>query len=203
MTSNSPGTYTLDAETLKLNAYRLLCLFYANAEIARTSDPEKPTDAAASLERQFFAREMTGLLLSIAIGVRVMDDQMSSLEPDNKLRRSYLAKRDQVNKTRHCMMFDEMPLREVCNKIIHAVVVEPHSTEGKGSHRLDEYNCQGYYEEQNESPDEEWAGPESVKWNHLSGNIRLGGLRRNEQWWQLLMVPEFVDAVYGLVASDA
>ncbi|CAG9933968.1 hypothetical protein [Candidatus Nitrotoga arctica] len=199
MTSNSPRTYTLDAEKLKLNAYRLLCLFYANTEIARTSDPEEPTDAATSLERQFFAREMTELLLSIAIGIRVLDDQMLSLEPTNDLRVSYLAKKEQVNKARHCMMFDEMPLREVCNKIIHAVVVEPHSTEGTGSHQIDKYNWQGYSEAKDQSPDEEWAEPEPVKWNHLSGNIRLGGSRKKEQWWLLLMVPEFVEAVYGLV----
>ncbi len=94
MTSSSSGTYTLDAEKLKLNAYRLQCLFYANLEIARTSDPDEPTNAAALLERQFFSREMTELLLSIAIGVRVMDDQMLALNPDNELRIKYLAQRD-------------------------------------------------------------------------------------------------------------
>ena len=203
MTSKSPGTYTLDAENLKLNAYRLLCLFHANVEIARTSDPEDPIDAAASLQRQFFAREMTALLLSIAIGVRVMDDLMLSLEPDSQLRARYLARRDQINKKRNCMMFDEMPLREVCNKIIHAVVVEPHSREGTGSHQIDEYNWQGYSEAKDQAPDGDWSEPKPIVWSHLSGNIRLGGSRRKEQWWQLLIVPEFVEAVYGLFAADA
>jgi hypothetical protein len=203
MTSRSPGTYTLDAEKLKLNAYRLLCLFHANVEITRTSEPEDPKNAAALLQRQFFAREMTELLLSIAIGVRVMDDLMLSLEPDTPLRINYLRKRDQINKTRHCMMFDVMPLREVCNKIIHAVVVEPHSTEGMGSHQIDEYNWQGYSEAMGQVPDEDWPEPEQIKWSHLSGNIRLGGSRGKDQWWQLLMVPEFVEAVYELVAADA
>lgn len=193
--------YTLDAEKLKLNAYRLLCLFYANMEIARTSDPEQPTEAAALLERQFFAREMTELLLSIAIGVRVMEDQMLALATDNEFRVRHLAKRDSVNKTRHCMMFDEMPLREVCNKIIHAVVVEPHSTEGMGSHQIDENNWQSYAEEKDYSPEKTWDEPEPIKWNHLSGNIRLGGSRGREQWWQLLMVPTFVEAVHELVAT--
>jgi hypothetical protein len=201
MTFSFSGTYTLDAEKLKLNAYRLQCLFYANMEIARTSDPGNPTNAAALLERQFFSREMTELLLSVAIGIRVMDDQMLALNPDNELRIKYLAQRDFVNKKWRCMMFDEMPLREVCNKIIHAVVVEPHSTERAGSHQTDEYNWIGYWEAKEESPEEAWTEPESVKWNHLSGNIRLGGSRGKVQWWHLLMVPDFVEAVYELVNS--
>ena len=203
MTSNFPTTYTLDVEKLKLNAYRLLCLFHANVEIARTSDPEDPSDAAASLQHQFFAREMTELLLSIAIGVRVMDDQMLSLSPENELRRRYLVKRDQVNKTRHCMMFDTLPLREVCNKIIHAVVVEPHTTEVTGSHQIDEYNWHGYSDAMDQALGESLPEPAPVKWNHLSGHIRLGGSRGKDQWWQLLILNEFVEAIYGLVAAEA
>lgn len=44
--------------------------------------------------------------------------------------------------------------------------------------------------------------PKPVKWNHLSGSIRLGGFRGKEQWWHLLMVSEFVEAVYELVSND-
>lgn len=196
------GTYTLDAERLKLNAYRLLCLFYANMEIARTSDPKAPVDPAAMLEQQFFSREMTELLLSIAIGVRVMDDHAKLLPDTSRLRIDYLARRDAVNKHRHCMMFDMMPLREVCNKIIHAVVVEPHSTEGTGSHQIDEYNWHGWSEERDQSPGHIGPEPDPIEWKHLSGNVRLGGSRGNEQWWQLLMVPTFVEAVYELVSAD-
>lgn len=202
MPTSLPGTYTLDAEKLKLNAYRLLCLFYANIEIARTSDPNEPTNAAALLERQFFSREMTELLLSIAIGVRVLDDQMMALPADNKFRLEYMARRKLVNTTRHCMTFDMMPLREVCNKIVHAVVVEPHSTEGTGSHIIDENNWEGWSEAREQSSDNVGLEPDPVvKWNHLSGNIRLGGTRGKDQWWQLLMVPEFVEAVHELVST--
>jgi hypothetical protein len=79
-----PSTYMLDTETLKLNSYRLVCLFYANKEVSRTSDPEQPDAGAAKLERNHFAREMTYLVLSIAIVVRVLDDQMRAL-PENEL----------------------------------------------------------------------------------------------------------------------
>ena len=36
------STYALDKETIKLNAYRLLCLFYANKEIARLLSVASP-----------------------------------------------------------------------------------------------------------------------------------------------------------------
>jgi hypothetical protein len=60
------GTYELDAEQIQLNAYRLGCLFFANKEIARRSDPSAP-NPIAGLEQKFFAREMSHLLLQIAI----------------------------------------------------------------------------------------------------------------------------------------
>lgn len=201
MTSNLPLTYTLDAEKLKLNAYRLLCLFHANKEIARTCNPKFPTEAAALLERQFFPREMTELILSIAIGVRVMDDQILSLPEDDEFRIKYLGKREHVNQTRHCMMFDDMSLRDTCNKIIHAIIVEPHSTEGVGSHKFDEYIWQGYSEKMVSSTEGACCAPSPVKWNHLSGYIRLGGSHGKRQWWQLLIVSEFVEAVHELVEA--
>ena len=106
MSSDPQGKYSLDAERIKLNAYRLLCLFYANKEISQTSDPVDPTNSAALLERHFFAREMTDLLLSISIGIRVLDDQMLSLSPNSSFRKLYLARRDAVNSVHSCMMFD-------------------------------------------------------------------------------------------------
>jgi hypothetical protein len=163
MSSIPPGTYTLDAEKLKLNAYRLLCLFYATMGIARTSDPEKPNDAAATLERQFSSREMTVLLLSIAIGVRVTDGWVIALPSDNKFQIEYIERRDLVNAYWHCMMFNIMPLREVRNKIIHAVVVEPHSTPGSGSHQIDEHNWHGWSEARDQSPDDVGPEPEPIE----------------------------------------
>ena len=93
-----PSTYTLDTETIKLNAYRLLCLFYANKEIARLSDPNTRADPASQLERVFFAREMTHILLNIAVGLRVLDDQIRSMHPSEKQREAYLLA---LNKVAH------------------------------------------------------------------------------------------------------
>ena len=71
---------------------------------------------------------------------------MRALPLDSEYRAAYLARRDEVNRRHRCMMFDEMSLRDVCSKIIHAIVVEPHFTEGSGSHQVDEYNWMAWSE---------------------------------------------------------
>lgn len=198
-----PSTYTLSTETIKLNAYRLLCLFYSNKEIARLSDPDQRGDPASALEKSFFSREMTHLLLSIAIGIRVFDDQMTALETIDPIKQKYLQIRDGVNKKHNCMMFDTMSLREVCNKIIHATTAEPHTQEGTESHFLDEYNWLGWSEAQDESKGQAGPEPESIKWKHLTGNIRLGGKHLKKQWWHFLMVPVFVEAIVELLTTES
>lgn len=185
------SSYTLDRDSIKLDAYRLICLFYANKEIARRSDPTNEfPDSAARLEKAFFPREMSRLLLSIAIGLRTLDDQMRNLRADASERVKYIAARDRANRLQ-CMMFDEMPLREVCNKIVHATVVEPHTREGVEPH---EYDLLAW-----EASDDD----ASIGWEHLSGNIRLGGKKAGEQWWHLLEVPIFVEAVYKQLSDEA
>jgi hypothetical protein len=177
-------------------------LFYANKEIARLSDPEQRDDAASQLERTFLAREMTQLLLSIAIGVRVLDDQMKGLPVAEPLRQAYFRRRDEVNRRHHCMMFDEMSLREVCNKVIHATTVESHSTTASESHQIDEYNWLGWSEAEEQSPGEVGPEPDPIEWEHLTGNTRLGGQQGKEQWWHLLEVPSFVEAVFELLQPE-
>ncbi len=71
-----PSSYVLDREAIKLNTYRLICHFYANKEIARHTDPDTRDDAIARLKDNYFFREISRLLLEIAISLRVLDDQM-------------------------------------------------------------------------------------------------------------------------------
>jgi hypothetical protein len=196
---DQPGTYTLDAETLMLNAYRLLCLFYANKEIARLSDPSRRDDPASRLEQQFFDREVTTVLLNIAVGLRVLDDQMKALPVRSPARIAYITARDEINSRHSCMMFDDMSLRETCNKIIHATTVEPHSAQGAESHEIDSHNWLSWADVHDQSPDEAGPEPEPIEWHHLSGHIRLGGQQNNKQWWHLLDVPVFVEAICGLL----
>lgn len=184
-----PGlsSYILDRETIKLDAYRLVCVFYASKEIARQSDPtgEYP-DAAVRLEASFFAREMSRLLLSIAIAVRTLDDQMQRATGEAPLLVAYRKARESADRFAF-MEFESMPLREACNKIIHANVVEAHTREGTEPHAYDEM----YSEDTSES--------ERLAWSHLSGHVRLGGTKGGKEWWCLLHVPTFVEALYALL----
>lgn len=196
-----PSTYVLDRESIKLNAYRLICYFYANKEIARQSDPDQRNDAIAKLEDCYFFREMSRLLLEVAIAVRTLDDQIKMVVQTADIRISYDAAMEKVNQRYSCMMFDEMTLREVCNKIIHAKVVEPHIQEGEeGGHEIDNYNMLGWWDAVDLSGDEDIPHPEPIKWKHLTNNIRLGGTHRGNQWWCLLQVPAFVRAIGELLA---
>jgi len=187
------GTYQLDSEHIKLSSYRLGCLFFANKEIARLSDPRTP-NAAAQLEQQFFVREMSHLLLQIAISLRVMDDQFLALPINDPKRSEYLRRRDETDKLYRCMMFDEMPLREVCNKVIHATTVEPHLTEAQGTHHVDDMvNAYSSHE------DVGFAEWDPIKWHHLTGNIRLVGRKGRDDWYHLLQVPIFIEAISSLL----
>tara|TARA_R110002167_G_scaffold361651_1_gene580174 strand:+ start:59 stop:319 length:261 start_codon:yes stop_codon:yes gene_type:complete len=80
-----PSSYVLDREAIKLNAYRLICHFYANKEIARHTDPDTRNDAIAKLEDNYFFREISRLLLEVAISLRVLDDQMKNLRLDRPM----------------------------------------------------------------------------------------------------------------------
>lgn len=181
------GTYTFDRASIRLDAYRLLTLFYANKEIARQSNPETRHEAASELEREFFPREMSRLLLNIAIALRALDDQMNALPAADPKRQRYLMTRDHVNAKHACMLFDSMTLREVCNKVVHANIVEAHSQAGTEAHKIDEYR----------------DGEEPTRWEHLSFNVRLGGKKGDENWYHLLKVPAFIAAIAELMAEPA
>jgi hypothetical protein len=198
------SAYVLDRESIRLDAYRLLCLFYANKEIARQSDPVNHyPDPARSLELRYFPRELTRLLLSIAIAVRTLDDQMERLPRGSADRDKYMRARESTNRQHLCMMFDEMTLREVCNKVIHATVVEPHSQQGAEAHHYDELMWEAWQHDHDEANSFQAEQPEPLPWEHLSGNVRLGGRYKGKQWWHLLEVPTFVSAVSDLLREDA
>lgn len=182
-------TYELDLEQLRLNLYRLVCLFSANKEIRSRSDPAAPS-ASAQLEERYFPREMAHLLLNVAIGLRVLDDQMRYAEPSER-RDRYLKQLEAANRKHKCMLFDDdMGLRDVYNKIIHASVAEPHVVPAQGGHLLDDLAEWDRLESGRNDP------VDPVQWRHLSGNIRLGGRHGAQQWWHLLNVEIFAASVH-------
>ena len=99
-------------------------------------------------------------------------------------------------------MFDEnMPLREVCNKIIHATRVRPDFTIGETPHRDDEYAYLAWIEEREHSADFAEPEPNPIKWQYLSGIVHLAGERNGEPWAHLLEVPSFVHAIDDLLGD--
>jgi hypothetical protein len=194
------ASYVIDRESIKLDAYRLLCLFYANREIARRSDPvgEFP-DAAAKLEEVYFGRELTRLLLSVAVALRTLDDQMQGLPDPDETRVKYMAARQIANNQFTSVLSDSLPLREVCNKIIHAVSVEPLHTDGQQPHEYDEMMMDSWREHRD--PDSDAEPPRELGWQHLSGFVGLSGTKGRERWAHVLCVPTFIEAIYVLLSD--
>lgn len=194
------ASYVIDRESIKLDAYRLLCLFYANREIARRSDPVKEfPDAAAKLEDDYFARELTRLLLSIAIALRTLDDQIQGLPESDEARAKYMAARHTANNDFPCVLSERLPLREVCNKIIHAITVEPFQTEGQHPHEYDEMAMDSWREHRD--PDSNCQPPLALGWQHLSGFVGLSGTKGRERWAHVLCVPTFIEAIYASLSA--
>jgi hypothetical protein len=195
-----PSKYILDKENIKLNAYRLICHFYANKEIARCSDPESRDNRITKLEDKFFFTEISKLLIEIAISLRALDDQMNSLPPESEIKKAYNIAMGNINSHYSCMMFENMKFREVCNKIIHTEYVEPHFNEQKnGEHEIDHYNWLGWSYEVEDSGNQTIPKPDPIIWKHLSNNVRLGGKQHRKQWWYLLEIPIFVKAISELL----
>jgi len=197
------STHILDRELIKLNAYRLLTLFYANKEIARLSDPNRRDDMTSKLEKTFFSREMTKYLLNISIGVRVLDDQMKTRPADDPMRQKYFSEINKINQEYHCMMFeDEIDLRGACNKIIHAITVVPREVERFGSHVTDEYNSLGSGDVDEQLAVSSGFDNHATTWKHFSGDIHLRGWHNGKEWTSLLQVPIFVEAVFNFLQTQ-
>ena len=196
-----PSRYVLDRESIKLNAYRLICHFYSNKEIARQSEPGIPSNGIARLEQRYFYREVSHLLLNIAMSLRVLDDLMKGMEASSELKKAHYKAMDNVNQRYLCMMFDDMNLRQVCNKIIHADIMEPHLMESKdGTHLNDSFNWLAWAESNEGNYDKEIPKPDPIEWRHLTNNVRLVGKYNNKEWCHVLVVPVYVEAVSELLA---
>ena len=183
------GSYVIDKNAILNKTYRLLCLFFANKEIARRSDPDDPEAPLKALERRFFEGEVSRLLIEIAVAIRVLDDQMKRLHKADEARKIYEKHLAKVDKYQFGLFDDlKLNLRKTCNKIIHSDVMEPHTKEGWEPHEFDSEALYG-------------DGDQSINWEHLNGYVRLAGRERKEEWYVLLDVEVFVTAVYE-ICSD-
>jgi len=180
------GKFILDTSIILQKAYILLCIFFANKEIARSSNPDDENDPLSLLESRFFESEVSRLLLELAIAIRVIDDQVKKLPVKNKSRIEYYALKEEVDKYEYGL-FDNinLDLRKTCNKIIHSEVLEPHTSEGSEAHKLDLAASYGGY-------------PREINWEHYNGYVRLAGIEKDTEWFVLLDIEVFVRAIVVL-----
>jgi hypothetical protein len=132
------------------------------------------------------------LLIEVAVAVRVIDDQMKRLPADSSERMEH-ERRSLAVKDYSFGMFDDLglDLRKTCNKVIHLDVMEPHTTIG---HELHTYDLAHIHEDD---------PPRSIDWKHLNGYVRLAGTDRGKEWYVLLDIEVFVQAVMEVLGPPA
>ena len=182
--------YIIDRADLLKKSYNLLCLFFANKEISRRSDPTDENAPLSSLDKMFFVRESSRLLIEVAILIRVIDDQMKLADKnDSEVIRYHTAKK-RVDNYQYGLFDDlNLNLRETCNKIIHSEVMEPHSSGGREAHEYDVAYLHG-------------DGERTIDWKHFNGYVRLCGRKDGEFWYVLLNIEVFVSAIYELFQGN-
>ena len=183
---NFSGKFAFHHAVTLQQCYDLICTLFANKEIARRSPPGRPT-LIAVLETNFFETKVSRLLIEIAAGLRVYDDQMRQLAPQDPVRLAYERRLSQANQFEFGL-FDDLGLnlRETCNKIIHSEIFELHVKEGLEVHESDVACLAGMMDK-------------SVDWQHVNGFIRLSGKKGKQPWYVLLDTEAFVSSVCTLL----
>jgi hypothetical protein len=181
------GSYNFDRGFLLKQAYMLLCLFFADKEISRHSDPTDKDAVFTSLKNRFFETEVTKLLMELATLVRVLHDQMEKRPDSDPYKIKYVKQREATSKLEYGL-FDSLnlDLRKICNKIIHSEVFELHSSEGAEAHESDSAFKYGMDEK-------------AINWTHLNNYVRLSGKFQKVDWYVLLDIRIFVIGIYVLL----
>jgi len=182
------NTHVIDRDVIRLQAYHLLNLFHANHGLAYEHRFDDTKDTLGQLHQDFYLSEITRLLVSIAVSVRMLDDQLKGGEnPD-----AYVTFADEVDTGEHIGSCSEggqpklkFSFREACNKILHAETVRPLFEKADEPHA----SC--------EESDEEY------RWWYLTGEIELTGhLQKGVEWECCLYVPPFLDVVLEVVSFE-
>jgi hypothetical protein len=106
--------HSFDPSPFMLDLYRLLCMVLADQRVSAWSRKSQPI---YTLQSEYFRTEVTRILVSSAVALRIVFDNgpqeiYKKIKPDcGKLYPDW-----PMRKTK----WDALPLREACNKIIHA-----------------------------------------------------------------------------------
>jgi hypothetical protein len=181
------SAYQIEENEILRKAYQLLAYFLANERIAKIVDPDETDDPLKALDARFLFQETSTLLLEVAILFRTLDDQLNR-STDSAQLEYYLNKVKNTNERYGFDMFDKLSIRECCNKIIHATTFEPMVVEGLGIHTKD---FAAFYRDDDKK----------IVWHHLSGDVRISGIHKKDDWAYLINVPEFVEALAYLLGN--
>ncbi len=195
------GSYVIGTDAILLKAYRLHGLFATNEVLARRYHPKVWDQTARSLEKRFFEIELASLLIEIAAALRVLFDQR--LDPTDQQHAAFEQRQMRLMPLT-IMVIDPPPkpsrspnrtqphpsarlnLRFACNKIIHANEVQPLWRDAWEVHEWDIGARLGVEERQ-------------IKWQSLSGEVRLSGVEQRARWVAVLHIEPFIQAIAMLL----
>lgn len=185
---NTSGKYVFDSSNLIAKSYELLCIFFSAKELTRRTNPYNDDSAISFLRNRFFESTVTRLLIEIAASLRVIDDQMRQLPKDSQERNEYENRLEAIDQYEFQVFNEELTLRTVCNKIIHADTFEILLKDSTEAHEYDSAYIHGDSEQE-------------IFWKYPSGHVKLSGKQnwKKDDWTIQLDIEIFVAAVVDLL----
>lgn len=114
------GYSKLGSEIIRLNLYRLLAHFHSSEIITALANQDTGSNFEGLLD-DFEEEEIQTLLLSVAVRIRILDDVYSKSEGQSTKDWDIDVGKFFPNKAEKD--FVRLSLREACNKIVHATLV--------------------------------------------------------------------------------
>lgn len=177
-----PKSHSIDLEQLKVRLFEIYNIFSASSGhqgLGMEYDDEDDAPEITPIDQLHFdlaEPELSKKLLDIAISVRVLDDIYAASE----LSSSFDDLKSQVEESHEMGIYfapREMPdpkIRDLCNKIIHAVDVRP------------------VYETQDD------CDSKHVQWG-MNWTLELEGTERGSSWHVTINMHEFLNALLALI----
>jgi hypothetical protein len=185
--------HRLDIDSIHQNSFLLLNIAYGAKEFAQShhlsdSSDEDPINGRYYVGWLRFV--LSDKLVDTAIKTRIMLDMVRAQEELYKSDDDGEAIDSRKLDKEICSSYNiasasdgETPtIRECCNKIIHAIHIQPLYEDGEDDHHLDE------------------ESDKKRGWKYWSGSMDLSGLKSDEEWHFELHVSEFCTALEELVS---
>lgn len=173
---------SVDINEIKKNCFNFLNIIKASRGIAEElqciedddfNEEEDEDHFYFNLHRELSEIEISKLLISLAINLRIFDDIML-YKVDGNLYKQYRDRTSGINYIGYSSDAQEFDLRGACNKVLHASSIRPIYE------RLDEMG--------------NIANQERKFW-YLTSEIELKGFHKNKEWNAVLHAYEFIEII--------